>query len=89
MSLPVRYTILFSIDSYADPDPEHASLNLTAMFFGHTHEDQFMIYYANNATNINEQTAQTVGWIGPSITPLNYLNSGFRMYEIDAEVSKQ
>jgi hypothetical protein len=52
-------------------------------FWGHTHEDQFMIYYANNGTVQNSSTAQTVGWIGPSLTPLTNLNSGFRMYEVD------
>ena len=53
------------------------------IFFGHTHEDQFMIYYANNGTVRNSSTAQSIGWIGPSITPLTNLNSGFRMYEVD------
>ena len=28
-------------------------------------------------------TALTPGWIGPSVTPLTNLNSGFRMYEVD------
>ena len=53
------------------------------MFFGHTHEDQVMIYYANNGTVQNSSTALTSGWIGPSVTPLTNLNSGFRMYEVD------
>jgi hypothetical protein len=53
------------------------------VFFGHTHEDQFMIYYANNGTLQNASTALTTGWIGPSVTPLTNLNSGFRMYEVD------
>lgn len=53
------------------------------IFFGHTHEDQFMIYYANNASDISSGKALTTGWIGPSITPLTNLNSGFRMYEVD------
>jgi len=53
------------------------------IFFGHTHEDQFSIFYANNATSISAQTAQSVAWIGPSITPLTNLNSGFRVYEVD------
>ena len=53
------------------------------IFFGHTHEDEQMIYYANNGTVRNAQTAQTPGWIGPSVTPLSNLNSGFRMYEVD------
>lgn len=52
-------------------------------FWGHTHEDQVMIYYSNNATLQTSSTALTTGWIGPSVTPLTNLNSGFRMYEID------
>lgn len=53
------------------------------IFFGHTHEDQFMIYYANNGTVQTSEHALAVGWIGPSVTPLTNLNSGFRMYEVD------
>lgn len=53
------------------------------IFFGHTHEDQFTIYYANNGTVRDASTALTTGWIGPSITPLTNLNSGFRLYEVD------
>ncbi|UOH85342.1 hypothetical protein LQV05_002163 [Cryptococcus neoformans] len=34
---------------------------------------------------MSAETAQNVGWIGPSITPLTDLNSGFRLYEVDAE----
>ncbi|KAK8866189.1 hypothetical protein IAR55_001340 [Kwoniella newhampshirensis] len=58
---------------------------IAGLFWGHTHEDQNMIYYANNGTNISAETAQNVGWIAPSITPLTNLNSGFRLYEVDAE----
>ncbi|EIT81440.1 acid sphingomyelinase and PHM5 phosphate metabolism protein [Aspergillus oryzae 100-8] len=53
------------------------------IFFGHTHEDQFMVYYANNGTVQNAENALTTGWIGPSVTPLTNLNSGFRLYEVD------
>jgi len=56
---------------------------IAGVFFGHTHEDQFMIYYANNGTTRDSAHAQTVGWIGPSITPLTNLNSGYRVYEVD------
>ena len=48
---------------------------------------QIQIYYANNATNINADTALATSWIGPSITPLTNLNSGFRVYEVDSAVS--
>jgi hypothetical protein len=53
------------------------------IFFGHTHEDQFMVYYANNGTVQSANTALSTGWIGPSVTPLTNLNSGFRLYEVD------
>jgi sphingomyelin phosphodiesterase len=56
------------------------------IFFGHTHEDQLSIFYANNATVQSAETAQTVSWIGPSLTPLTNLNSGFRLYEVDSNV---
>ncbi|BCR87979.1 PPN1 endopolyphosphatase family protein [Aspergillus chevalieri] len=53
------------------------------VFFGHNHEDEFMVYYADNGTIQNSNTALTTGWIGPSITPLTNLNSAFRLYEVD------
>ncbi|KAJ7157142.1 Metallo-dependent phosphatase-like protein [Mycena filopes] len=54
------------------------------VFFGHTHEDQASIFYANNATTQSAETAMTMAWMGPSITPGTNLNSGFRMYEVDS-----
>jgi len=33
---------------------------------------------------MSDSTAQTVAWIGPSVTPVTNLNVGFRMYEIDS-----
>lgn len=42
-----------------------------------------MIYYSKNGTVQNSGTAQAVGWIGPSVTPLTNLNSGYRLYEVD------
>ncbi|KAF9222287.1 sphingomyelin phosphodiesterase [Gyrodon lividus] len=70
-------TNLCNVDRYSP----HVIANI---FFGHTHEDQLSIFYANNATNMSAETAQTVSWIMPSLTPLTNLNSGFRMYEVDS-----
>jgi hypothetical protein len=50
------------------------------------HATQMKVFYANNATNISAQTALATSWIGPSITPLTNLNSGFRVYEVDSAV---
>jgi len=33
---------------------------------------------------MNTATAQTVSWLGPSVTPLTNLNTGFRVYEVDS-----
>lgn len=57
---------------------------IAGIFFGHTHEDQMTIFYANNGTVMTKETAQMVSWIGPSVTPLTNYNSGFRMYEVDS-----
>lgn len=53
------------------------------VFWGHTHEDQVLIYYSNNGTIKNSSTALNTAWIGPSVTPLTNLNSGYRLYEVD------
>jgi len=57
---------------------------IAGIFFGHTHEDQLSIFYANNATDISAENALAVQWIAPSVTPLTNLNSGFRVYEVDS-----
>ncbi|KJA28633.1 hypothetical protein HYPSUDRAFT_34088 [Hypholoma sublateritium FD-334 SS-4] len=57
---------------------------IASIFWGHTHEDQLTIYYANNATTMSADTAGAVAWIAPSVTPLTNLNSGFRVYEVDS-----
>ncbi|PPQ90943.1 hypothetical protein CVT25_008254 [Psilocybe cyanescens] len=54
------------------------------IFWGHTHEDQMSIYYTQNATMISAETAQTLAWTGPSMTPGTNINSGFRLYEVDS-----
>lgn len=75
--LPCATNLFYQIIDRYSP---HVIANI---FFGHTHEDEFMIYYANNASDISSANALTTGWIGPSVTPLTNLNSGFRMYEVD------
>lgn len=56
---------------------------IAGVFFGHTHEDQFYLFYAKNGTVQTRANALTTAWVGPSVTPLTNLNSGFRMYEVD------
>jgi sphingomyelin phosphodiesterase len=44
--------------------------------------DQNFIYYSNNGTNASAATALVPAWMGPSITPLTNLNSGYRMCKL-------
>ncbi|KAG2753989.1 Metallo-dependent phosphatase [Suillus brevipes Sb2] len=57
---------------------------ISNIFYGHTHEDQLSIFYANNGTVMNAETALAASWVMPSLSPLTNLNAGFRMYEIDS-----
>ncbi|KAJ5520356.1 hypothetical protein N7463_000809 [Penicillium fimorum] len=76
-ALPDPTDLLYQIvDGYSP----HVIANI---FFGHTHEDEFMVYYTNNEAVQDAGNAFTTGWIMPSITPLTNLNSGFRVYEVD------
>ncbi|KAK2070532.1 hypothetical protein P8C59_005017 [Phyllachora maydis] len=49
----------------------------------HAREDQAFICYNNNGTDQKADHAVASAWVGPSITPLTKLNSGYRMYEVD------
>lgn len=55
------------------------------IFMGHIHDEVRYLYYANNGTVMNENTAVATTWVGGSVTPLAGLNSGFSMYEVDPE----
>ncbi|KDR69557.1 hypothetical protein GALMADRAFT_104017 [Galerina marginata CBS 339.88] len=53
------------------------------VFMGHIHDEVRYIYYANNASAIDNTTALATTWVGGSVTPVAGLNSGFSMYEVD------
>lgn len=61
----------------------YAPHTIANIFFGHTHEDQFSVFFSGNGTNQSLANAIATAWIAPSITPLTNLNSGFRIYEVD------
>ncbi len=75
--------ILTFVDLFYQIVARYSPHVIANVFFGHTHEDQFMIYYANNGTTQDAGHALSVGWIAPSVTPLTNLNSGYRTYEVD------
>ncbi|WFD03046.1 hypothetical protein MOBT1_001735 [Malassezia obtusa] len=66
------------------------SHTIAAMFFGHTHEDEFAVYYHNtngNSSSVSRKTedAVAISFISPSITPLTNMNPGIRVLEVDSE----
>lgn len=63
---------------------------IAANLFGHTHADQFGIYYDNNKDSSNvsspvEKEAVSVAWIGQSITPIDKYNPAWRYYSVDSK----
>ena len=55
------------------------------IFFGHTHEDQFNLFYANNATSKTSRDALAVSFMAPSVTPGNNVNPALRFLDVDPE----
>lgn len=72
-----------------------APATIAAVFFGHTHEDQLQIFYDYSANSLNGTLRNTndidiskpltMGFIGPSITPLTGNNAGYQLYQVDAK----
>ncbi|KAG0213344.1 hypothetical protein BGX28_004682 [Mortierella sp. GBA30] len=56
---------------------------IAEQFFGHTHRDEFALYYGPGAKS--SQNAISTAWIGPSVTPFTDLNPGFRVYKVDSK----
>ena len=66
------------------------SSTIAQVFFGHTHEDQFQVFYRStngNSTSVSRRTEDAVAaaFMGPSITPRKKLNPSVRVYSVDPE----
>ncbi|KAI8882807.1 sphingomyelin phosphodiesterase [Backusella circina FSU 941] len=57
---------------------------IAAQFFGHTHRDEFAVFYKKDKPR-NSENAVSISYISPSITPYTDLNPGFRTYKVDTE----
>ena len=57
---------------------------ITAQFFGHTHYDEFEIFYDTE----DYGRALGIAYIGPSVTPYVGVNPGYRLYYVDGDHSK-
>ncbi|KAF2899912.1 hypothetical protein ILUMI_06276 [Ignelater luminosus] len=54
---------------------------VVAQFFGHTHADEFEVFYDND----NYKRPTSIAYIGPSVTPFNAQNPAYRIYYVDGE----
>lgn len=54
---------------------------ITAQFFGHTHFDEFEVFY--DPTDLGRATS--IAYVGPSVSPYYDLNPGYRIYYIDGD----
>lgn len=69
--------------NYLDQVVRHYSSTIAAMFFGHTHVDQFEISYGDYRSR-TAATALAVSYIAPSLTPTAGMPS-FRVYDVDPD----
>lgn len=52
---------------------------IASQFFGHTHFDEFEVFY----DEVYRGRATSIAYIGPSVTPYYGLNPGYRIYQVD------
>ncbi|OAD57535.1 Sphingomyelin phosphodiesterase [Eufriesea mexicana] len=57
---------------------------ITAQFFGHTHYDEFQLFY--DVADLGR--AVSIAYVGPSVTPYTDLNPGYRIYYVDGDHPK-
>jgi len=60
------------VDRYED--------TIIAQFYGHTHNDQFEVFYDLQ----NNTRATNIAYIIPSVTTFTYINPSYRIFTIDA-----
>ncbi|ORZ01161.1 Metallo-dependent phosphatase-like protein [Syncephalastrum racemosum] len=57
---------------------------IAGQFFGHTHKDEFQMFYKDGSDRRAED-AISMAYVSPSITPFLNVNPGFRLYQVDAD----
>lgn len=57
------------------------SHTIAAQFFGHTHFDEFEIFYSR----VDPKKAINIGYLGPSITQHKGINPAYRIYTADGK----
>lgn len=66
---------------YFDTIIQRFDATISAVFYGHTHKDEFEVAYSNYSDQ-SAATASMVSYIAPALTPTSG-NPTFRVYEVD------
>ncbi|GLB42398.1 putative converts sphingomyelin to ceramide [Lyophyllum shimeji] len=80
---PGRGDVLHDQSDYFDQIVQRYKNTIAAQFYGHSHQDEFAIAYSNYA-NRSAETAVSVGFIAPSLTPRSG-QPAFKVYDIDPD----
>lgn len=79
-ALPIQSQIFAKIVERFSP------YTIANIFYGHTHRDQFHIYYSSNSSDTKEiEDVVNMSWVSQSITPLTENNPSWRYYEVEDE----
>ena len=58
---------------------------ISAQFFGHTHFDEFEIFFGNN--EFDERAPTNMAYLAPSMTTIEHLNPAYRIFMIDGKLT--
>lgn len=58
---------------------------IASIFFGHTHQDEFTVFYSGNGSVKSVKNALNIAWIGPSVTPYVNYNPSWRYYVVNSD----
>ncbi|KAI1300253.1 Sphingomyelin phosphodiesterase [Halotydeus destructor] len=58
---------------------------IVAQFFGHTHNDEFELFYDEATLNSTSPRAINVAYVAPSVTTFGGVNPGYRIYSVDRD----
>ena len=52
---------------------------MAAQFYGHTHNEEFKVFY----DEVNTTRATNIAYVGGSLTTYSDMNPGYRVYTVD------
>jgi sphingomyelin phosphodiesterase len=78
-----RPDALYDYSAYFDQIVQRYEATIAALFFGHTHRDQWEVSYSDYSSQ-TASNANAVHYIAPALTPTSG-NPTFRVYNIDPE----